>query len=122
MNYHQVIGKKAIANVNIDNERYETIRLATKRRYIDCRYYPSTANNITKEHRSALCLPSAAIFVTGVGGDWGTPADGLYPRLCNYLSHEDGIGALRIRYRHPTDLDESIFDVLAGITFLKDNE
>jgi hypothetical protein len=28
----------------------------------------------------------AVIFVTGVRGDWSSPAKGLYPRLCNALS------------------------------------
>ena len=105
------------------DEHYQSIMLATERGNIDCRYYPSTATtSITKEHRHEGQLSAATIFVTGVGGDWGTPAEGLYPRLCNSLSREHGFSGLRIRYRHPTDLEEAVFDVLTGITFLKDNE
>jgi dienelactone hydrolase len=31
-----------------------------------------------------------------------------------------GIDELRVRYRHPTDLLESVFDILAGVTFLQE--
>jgi thioesterase domain-containing protein len=61
----------------------------------------------------------AAIWVGGVGGDWDTPAQGLYPRLCQELTSE-GIASLRVHYRYPTELVEAVLDVLAGITFLQD--
>jgi pimeloyl-ACP methyl ester carboxylesterase len=35
------------------------------------------------------------------------------------FSCKDGIDGLRVRYRHPTDLLESVFDTLAGIAFLR---
>jgi predicted esterase len=54
-----------------------------------------------------------------VGGGWGTPAIGLYPRLCCSLARI-GIDGLRVHYQHPTDLLESVFDTLAGIAFLKE--
>ena len=54
-----------------------------------------------------------------MGGGWGTPAIGLYPRLCCSLARI-GIDGLRVRYRHPTDLLESVFDTLAGIAFLRE--
>ncbi len=101
-------------------EGFESIRLITERGHIDCRcYYPYLANPADKE--TATQQSAAAIFVTGVGGGWGTPAEGLYPRLCNSLAGE-GITGLRIRYRHPTDLAESVFDVLAGISYLKQQQ
>ena len=53
-----------------------------------------------------------------MGGSWGTPAIGLYPRLCTSLARVV-IDGLRVRYRHPTDLLESVFDTLAGVAFLK---
>ena len=109
------------------DEAFQPIKLATERGDVDCRYYrsPSSARNdkevaIINERQSPP--PAAVIFVTGVGGGWGTPAKGLYSRLCNFLSKEHGISAMRIRYRYPTDLLESVFDVLVGITFLKQNE
>jgi pimeloyl-ACP methyl ester carboxylesterase len=104
-------------------EGFESIRLVTERGHIDCRcYYPYLANPVDKEEEAAATQQSAAaIFVTGVGGGWGTPAEGLYPRLCNSLAGE-GITGLRIRYRHPTDLAESVFDVLAGISYLKQQQ
>lgn len=54
-----------------------------------------------------------------MGGDWGTPVIGLYPRLCGSFV-KNGIDGLRVRYRHPTDLLESIFDTLAGVAFLQE--
>jgi hypothetical protein len=39
--------------------------------------------------------------------------------LCEILRKE-GIASLRVRYRNPTDLEESILDVLAGLTYLQD--
>jgi len=57
-------------------------------------------------------------MVGGIGGDFDTPANGLYPRLCVNLN-EIGISSLRVRFRYPTDLDEAVIDVLVGLEFLK---
>ena len=61
----------------------------------------------------------AAIWVGGVGGDWDSPAQELYPLLCQELTKE-GIASLRLRYRQPTDLEASVIDVLAGLRYLQD--
>ncbi len=82
------------------------VRLSTARGEIEARYYESDRPG------------RAAIFVGGIGGDFDTPAKGLYPRLCLELMPK-GISALRVAFRHPTVLDESIYDVLAGLEFLK---
>jgi len=61
-----------------------------------------------------------AIWIGGVGGGWGTPARGLYPRLCAELgTSEAGIASLRVRFRRSTDLNSSVEDVLAGVDFLE---
>jgi alpha/beta superfamily hydrolase len=57
-------------------------------------------------------------MVGGIGGDFDTPAEGLYPRLCADLK-EKGISSLRVSFRHPTDLTEAVLDVLVGLEFLK---
>jgi alpha-beta hydrolase superfamily lysophospholipase len=44
---------------------------------------------------------------------------GLYLRLFSSLARI-GIDGLRVRYRHPTDLLECVFDTLAGVAFLKE--
>jgi pimeloyl-ACP methyl ester carboxylesterase len=95
-----------------DKYQYDLIKLDTERGELLCRYYSSPY----PQHHASV----AVVYVTGVGGGWGTPAGGLYPRLCGSLARI-AIDGLRIRYRHPTDLLESVFDTLAGITFLKDN-
>lgn len=87
------------------DESYMPIRLSTDRGEIEARFYESD-------------LPGrAVIFVGGIGGDFDTPARGLYPRLCQELMSE-GISSLRVAFRHPTDLEESVLDVLVGLSFL----
>lgn len=93
-----------------DKYPYELVKLDTQRGEIVCRYYSSNTHNPASV---------AVVYVTGVGGGWGTPAIGLYPRLCCSLARI-GIDGLRVRYRHPTDLLESVFDTLAGIAFLRE--
>lgn len=93
-----------------DKYPYQLVKLDTQRGEIVCRYYSSNTHN-----PAAV----AVVYVTGVGGGWGTPAIGLYPRLCCSLARI-GIDGLRVRYRHPTDLLESVFDTLAGIAFLRE--
>ncbi len=91
---------------SITDEGYMPVRLSTARGAIEARYYESDRPG------------RAVIFVGGIGGDFDTPAKGLYPRLCLELLPR-GINALRVAFRHPTVLDESIYDVLAGLEFLK---
>jgi len=81
----------------------------THQENIDCRYY-YVPEDATK----------AVIFVGGVGGGWDSPARELYSKLASKLV-SDGISSLKIRYRHPTDLDECVIDVIAGIKFLERN-
>lgn len=82
------------------------IKLSTDRGEIDARYYESNVPG------------RAVIFVGGIGGDFDSPAKGLYPRICRELLPRD-ISSLRIAFRHPNDLDESVLDVLAGLSFLR---
>ena len=88
-------------------EGYEPVVQITSGGPIELRYYAVPGATRT------------AIFVGGAGGGYDTPVCGwLYPRMCEALQR-DGITALRVRYRHPNDLDESVLDVLAGIGFLE---
>jgi alpha-beta hydrolase superfamily lysophospholipase len=91
------------------SDGYELVTLRTDRGDIEMRYYRAAA------------ATSAAIFVGGAGGGFDTPVCGwLYPRLCEQLATR-GVAALRIRYRKPAHLTESVLDVLAGIGFLGDD-
>ncbi len=60
----------------------------------------------------------AVIWVGGVGGGFDSPANQLYPRLARALQAEE-IASLRVRYRHPTELEECVLDVLAGLGWLE---
>ncbi|MEW5847545.1 MAG: alpha/beta fold hydrolase [Myxococcota bacterium] len=82
-----------------------TLSLWTERGEVVVRFHPS---------RGAR---AAVLMVGGVGGDWDTPAHDLYPRLCQELPAE-GMAALRVRFRHATDLREAVYDVLAALRFL----
>ena len=92
--------------VGAAEDGYLPVTLDTSRGSVACRYYPAAGS-----HR-------AAVWVGGVGGGWDTPARGLYPRLCADLVHE-GIASLRVRFRHPTILEEAVLDVLAGLSYLE---
>jgi pimeloyl-ACP methyl ester carboxylesterase len=88
----------------IEND-YTAVKLQEK---IDCRYYE------IKDTKKAV------IYVGGVGGGWDSPAGELYSRLSQSLL-SNGISSLRIRYRYPTDLNECVIDVIAGVKFLENN-
>jgi hypothetical protein len=60
---------------------------------------------------------AGALLAGGVGGGFDSPARGLYPRLGGELLRH-GLSALRVKYRHPTDLEAAVWDVLAGVDFL----
>lgn len=85
---------------------YIPIELITNRGEVSCRFYKVDSNKL------------GVIWVGGVGGGWDTPSEDLYPDLSQKLKKND-IASLRIRYRYPRDMDESVYDVLAGIKFLE---
>jgi pimeloyl-ACP methyl ester carboxylesterase len=84
---------------------YQPVEMVTSRGTIDCRYYPVVGTN------------SAAVWVPGAGGGWGSPARGLYEQMCETLV-QDQIASLRVRYRYPNHLLECVLDTLAGLAFL----
>lgn len=84
---------------------YIPLTIETSRGDIACRFY---------EVPNAV---SAVIWVGGVGGGFDSPAKDLYPRLCADLQAR-GIASLRIQYRQPTELEECVLDVLAGLGVL----
>lgn len=100
-------------NIKIDIEEvigeknsYIPIELITDKGEVSCRFYKVEKND------------SGVIWVGGVGGGWDSPAEGVYPDLAEKLK-KNNISSLRIRYRYPRNLEESVFDVLAGINFLE---
>jgi pimeloyl-ACP methyl ester carboxylesterase len=85
---------------------YTPVEMKTNHGDLKMRYY------------QAAGAVNAAIFVGGIGGDWDTPAIDLYPRAAEALLSKL-VSSLRIQFRYPTNLDESVLDVLAGATFLE---
>src|SRR3990170_8540275 len=62
----------------------------------------------------------AVIWVGGTDGGFDGPADRIYATLAKDLLAE-GVGSLRLHYRVlrvPGPLEECVFDVLAGVSFL----
>lgn len=88
-----------------DAVAYERVVLESARGAIETRFYCRSD------------MDCGAIYVGGVGGDFDTPARGLYPALCTGLMPSRVCG-LRIAFRDPYSIDESVSDVLAGLRFL----
>jgi hypothetical protein len=100
-----LIDYQAIESEELIENGYRLVKLQTSRQEkIDCRYYAC------KDAKKAV------ICVGGVGGGWGGPARELYSKLSPKLV-SNGISSLRLRYRHPADLNECIIDVIAGTKF-----
>jgi pimeloyl-ACP methyl ester carboxylesterase len=90
-----------------ENVAYERVVLRSARGPVETRFY---------------CRPEldcGAICVGGVGGGFDTPARGLYPALCVSMMPSRVCG-LRVEYRDPHDLSESVSDVLTALRFLHD--
>ncbi len=90
-----------------DGEDYVPLVLETDRGDVECRYFPAQGST------------RAVAFVGGAGGGWDSPARNLYPRLARRLRAE-GIPTLRLRFRDPRSLENAVFDLLAGMTFLRE--
>ena len=60
----------------------------------------------------------AIVWVWGANGGLDGPAEGIYARLANELT-KDGLTSLRVDYRDPRNLMESVMDTLAGVSFLE---
>ena len=104
MIYYQAIESEEL----IEND-YRLVKLQTSRQEkIDCRYYAC------KDAKKAV------IYLGGVGGGWDSPARELYSNLSRKLV-SNGISSLRVRYRHPADLNECVIDVITGVKFLEYN-
>jgi alpha/beta superfamily hydrolase len=80
----------------------------------------STARGLIEARLFEAPEPLAGIVLVGnAGGDFESPADGLYDRLGETLSKE-GIAVLRLRFREPSQLPDAEHDVLAGCRVLLD--
>lgn len=59
---------------------------------------------------------AAVVMVGGTGGGVTGPAS-VYPDLAKQLSSE-GIASMRLDYRYPAELDDSVIDVIVALQFL----
>ncbi|MGB9936998.1 MAG: alpha/beta hydrolase family protein [Methanobacterium sp.] len=100
--------KTNIKEINYESAKngYSEVKLETDKGTILCRYYKSSGAKL------------GAIWVGGIGGGFDTPSYDLYPELSKKLL-EKSISSLRIQYRNPVNLEECVYDVLAGIAFLE---
>lgn len=87
-------------------EVYDLVEIETDRGTTVCHYYAA------KEARNGV------VMVGGAGGEFDTPARGLYPRLAQDLRN-DRISTVRVHCRSPTSLVESVVDTVLGMNFLK---
>lgn len=68
-------------------------------------------------HESDSYKSKAIVWVWGAHGGFDGPGDGIFGVLAEELKSQ--MTSLRINYRQPGDLQESVLDTLAGISFLK---
>jgi len=87
-------------------DSYRDLQLETRNGTVKVRLY---------EPADPTC---AVIMVAGVGGDFDTPANQLYPKLGGALEAK-GIAAMRVQFRVAIDLDDSMLDLLAALEFLR---
>ncbi len=85
---------------------YQPVTLSMGRGEVKCRLYAAPA------------AERGVVWVGGIGGGWDTPARNLYPRLATELTGED-VASLRVRFRDSRDLNEAVFDVMAGLKYLE---
>lgn len=97
------IGKVILENPEKD---YIPIKLKTKRENIIYGLYKVPKTNL------------GVIWVGSIVGVFDTPSKGLYLDLSKKLM-ENNISSLRIQNRNPTNLEESVYDLIAGIKFLE---
>jgi dienelactone hydrolase len=68
-------------------------------------------------HSPAAGARRGVVWLSGAGGGLDGPAAQLYPALCERLC-ERRVAALRLDYRHPNELADSILDALIGVGYL----
>jgi pimeloyl-ACP methyl ester carboxylesterase len=86
----------------------QPLRLETERGAIPCLFHRGREG------------AGAVIWVGGTDGGFDGPANAIYPTMAEDLLAE-GISSLRMSYRVltvPGNLEECVFDVLAGVSFL----
>ena len=67
-------------------------------------------------HDQTTPTTQSIVWVWGARGGFDGPADGIYGDLAENM--KTGITSLRINYRDPRLLQESVLDTLVGISFL----
>lgn len=60
----------------------------------------------------------AVIWVSGAMGGYNG-GGGLYPILADELT-DDNISSLRLNYRKPSEFTDSVLDIIAGVSFLRE--
>lgn len=85
---------------------YRPLTFTTDEGDIECRYYHGIGEK------------RAVIFLGDSKNGWSSPANDLYPTLSKDLQLYR-ISSLQVKYRNPSDLFMSVFDVIAAIRFLE---
>jgi dienelactone hydrolase len=67
-------------------------------------------------HDQTTPTTKGIVWVWGARGGFDGPADGIYGDLAEKL--KTGVTSLRVNYRDPRSLQESVLDTLVGISFL----
>ena len=77
----------------------------------------TTRGDLRVAYHEASSSRGGVVWVYGAWGGLDGPAGGIYPVLAEELVAE-GLASLRVDYRHPGNIAESVSDTLAGVSFL----
>ena len=69
-------------------------------------------------HEAEPKTGAAVLWVCGARGGYAGPAEGVYANLAQELTAER-ITSLRLNYRHPGDLEQSVWDTRMGLETLR---
>jgi hypothetical protein len=69
-------------------------------------------------HEADAPAGGAVMWACGARGGSAGPAEGMYATLAEELT-AGNVTSLRLNYRHPADMDESVWDVLIGLELLR---
>lgn len=79
----------------------------------------TTRGDIRAAYHEGFAARAGIVWVWGANGGLEGPASGVYRRLAEHFAPA-GISSIRVDYRDPRNLPESVRDAMAGVAFLRE--
>ena len=80
--------------------------------------FRTNQGDIRAAYHEAPNAHAGVVWVWGADGGLEGPAEGIYARLADQLTAQ-GLTSIRVDYRHPRALMDSVGDTLVGVRYLK---